>query len=255
MIELEAGPAWVAVEPTEGGRIGQISLDGRPLLKDDRSGGPMIWGCYPMAPWAGRVREGRFRFDDRAQQLPRNLEPHAIHGTVFTADWLVEDAGRDYCDLSTPLTWLYGGRAHQHVQLTDDALTLVLTVAATAAPMPAVLGWHPCFRKPLRADLEFEAMYPRDDAHIATPGLTAPAPHPWDDCFVRPTGSLELHYPGVTLTLTSDCDHWVVYDEPDDITCVEPQSGPPDAFTIGGAARLEPGDLLQRYFTIAWRRA
>ena len=41
-------------------------------------------------------------------------------------------------------------------------------------------------------------------------------------------------------------------DMPDDITCVEPQSGPPDAFNIGGATRLEPGDLLQRHMSIRW---
>jgi aldose 1-epimerase len=46
----------------------------------------------------------------------------------------------------------------------------------------------------------------------------------------------------------------VVYDEPADITCVEPQSGPPDAFTIGGSTRLEPGELLQRRFSLRWGR-
>ena len=90
MIEMEAGDAFVTVAPTDGGRIAQIQVGELALLKDDRSGGPMTWGSYPMAPWAGRVRHGRFEFDGRTHQLPRNLEPHAIHGTVFTAgctDW------------------------------------------------------------------------------------------------------------------------------------------------------------------------
>jgi aldose 1-epimerase len=120
--------------------------------------------------------------------------------------------------------------------------------------MPAVLGWHPCFRKPLQADLEFASMYARDHEYIAVPDLVAPKPRPWDDCFIDPIEPLRLHYPGLTLTLFSDCDHWVVYDEPDDVTCVEPQSGPPDAFTIGGAERLEPGELLQRRFSLRWGR-
>jgi aldose 1-epimerase len=254
MIEMEAGDAFVTVAPTDGGRIAQIQVGELALLKDDRSGGPMTWGSYPMAPWAGRVRHGRFEFDGRTHQLPRNLEPHAIHGTVFTADWEVVDAGRDYCELRTPLTWAFGGTAHQHLALDEHGLTCILSVYAVQQAMPAVIGWHPCFRKPLMADLEFEAMHVRDHEYIATAELVAPKPHPWDDCFVRPVTPLRLHHPGLTLTIDSDCGTWVVYDEPDDITCVEPQSAPPDAFTIGGAVRLEPGELLQRRMTLRWGR-
>ena len=46
---------------------------------------PMSWGCYPMVPWAGRVRRGRFVFADGTYQLPINMAPHAIHGTGFRA--------------------------------------------------------------------------------------------------------------------------------------------------------------------------
>jgi aldose 1-epimerase len=251
MIELEAGTAAVTVEPAEGGRIAQIEVNGRRLLRDDRSNS-MLWGSYPMAPWAGRVRHGTFRFGDLEHHLPLNLPPHAIHGTANTAEWIVDDAGPDYCDLHTPLTWHFGGIAQQHLQLDEGGLLCVLTVAATAAPMPAVIGWHPCFVKPLRAELEFESMYVRDDDSMAVAELVPPKEHPWDDCFVHPTAPLRLHYPDLRLTLDSDCDHWVVYDEPFDVTCVEPQSGPPDAFSIGGAAHLEPGDLLQRHFSIRW---
>jgi aldose 1-epimerase len=251
MIELEAGSAVVTVDPAEGGRIAQITVGGQPLLEDDRSN-QMLWGCYPMAPWAGRIRHGTFRFDDQQHRLPLNLPPHAIHGTTLDREWIVDDAGHDYCDLHTPLTWHFGGVAQQHVQLDEGGLLCVLTVAATAMSMPAVLGWHPCFRKPLQADLQFDAMYVRDDDYIALPERIDPKPHPWDDCFVRPSSPLRLHYPGLRVTLTSDCDHWVVYDEPADVTCVEPQSGPPDAFSIGGATRLDTGDLLQRYFSIRW---
>ena len=254
MIELEAGDAFVTVAPIEGGRVAQIQVGELALLKDDRSGGPMTWGSYPMAPWAGRVRHGRFEFDGRTHQLPRNLEPHAIHGTVFTADWEVVDAGRDYCELRTPLSWAFGGTAHQHLALDEHGLTCILSVYAVQQPMPAVIGWHPCFRKPLEATLDFEAMLVRDHEYIATAELVPPKPHPWDDCFVRPLAPVRLHQPGLTLTIDSDCDHWVVYDEPADVTCVEPQSGPPDAFTIGGAVRLEPGELLQRRMTLHWGR-
>ena len=40
--------------------------------------GPIRWGAYPMAPWAGRIRDGRFTFRGRDVRLPLNLPPHAI---------------------------------------------------------------------------------------------------------------------------------------------------------------------------------
>ena len=254
MIEMEAADVRVHLSPADGGRVRQINVGGLDLLHEEPVGGPLTWGSYPMAPWAGRVRDGRFAFDGVDVQLPLNHPPHAIHGTAFTSPWAVVDAGRDYCELECELEWQFGGRAHQHLLLSPDGLTCVLAVMATAAPMPAVIGWHPCFRSPDRADLEFGRMYERDEHHMAIARLVAPKPHPWDDCFVQRSAPIRLHHPRLTVTVDSDCDHWVVYDEQPGLLCVEPQSGPPDGFNIGGATRLEPGELLQRTMTIGWVR-
>jgi aldose 1-epimerase len=254
MIELETADVRVHLAVEHGGRIAQITVGGTDLLHTDPRDGSLTWGSYPMAPWAGRVRNGRFEFDGRLEQLPVNLPPHAIHGTVSTKAWTVVDAGRDYCELETDLDWQFGGRAHQHLHLAPEGLTCVLGVLATTATMPAVVGWHPCFRKPAGDELHFRQMLHRDEHHMATAELRQPAPRPWDDCFVEPLGPLRLHHPALTVTVDSDCSHWVLYDEPAHLLCVEPQSGPPDAFNIGGAVRLEPGELLQRTMTIGWRR-
>ena len=252
MIELAAGDARLTVHPEDGGRLGRLVVAGTSLLQHHPSRGQMGWGSFPMTPWAGRVRDGRFRFDGANYRLPINLPPHAIHGTTFIAEWEVLDAGRDHCELQVALDWPFGGTAHQHIHLHERGLNCLLTVYANALPMPAVVGWHPCFVKPISADLEFTQMYRRDLDHMAVPVLIDPVPHPWDDCFTGPLAPLRLHYPGMTLTVSSDCDHWVVFDELADALCVEPQSGPPDAFNIGGAARLEPGDLLQRRMSFQW---
>lgn len=259
VIELEAGrgrsAAWLAVHPTAGGRVGALEVGRTRVLRDDPSVGAMMWGIYPMVPWAGRVRHGEFTFDGVTRRLPLNLPPHAIHGTVFEAEWEVVDAGRDYCEMRCPLMWEFGGSAHQHIQLHDGGATLVLTAAAGGEAMPAVVGWHPCFVKPVAADLRFARMHRRDEEGVALAEMVAPAEHPWDDCFQRPLAPLRLHYDGLVVTVGSDCTHWVVYDEPADTTCVEPQSGPPDAFNIGGATRLEPGAILQRTMTLTWARS
>lgn len=259
VIELEAGDAQVEVLPHAGGRVGRLRVGDLDLLRSDPAPTTLLWGCYPMVPWAGRVRHGEFSFDDATYRLPLDAPPHAIHGTGHLAAWEVVDAGRDHCELRCTLDWPFGGTAHQHVVLRPDGLTLLLSVLA-AERMPAVVGWHPCFHPPQSADLRFGRMYRRDGEGIAVADLVPPPPHPWDDCFVEPLGPPTLTFarPGgrpderLVVVLDSDCDHWVVFDELPDAVCVEPQSAPPDAFNLGTAHVLEPGDLLQRRFDLRW---
>ena len=116
--------------------------------------------------------------------------------------------------------------------------------------MPVALGWHPWFRKPERMEFSPSAHYPRDDEGMATLPPAPPPTGPWDDCFVN-TSPVILHLEGRRVRLTSDCRHWVVYDEPAHATCVEPQSGPPDAFNLEPLV-LAPGETLQRWFLMEW---
>jgi aldose 1-epimerase len=258
MIVLEAGDVVATVSPSDGGRIAQITVGGTDLLIDAADGDALRWGSYPMVPWAGRLRDGRFTFDGTSYAVPANLGPHAIHGTAFTAPWEVLDVGVDHVELGCPLTWALGGTAHQHLQLGPDGLVCVLSAMAGGQAMPATLGWHPWFVKPVHDRLSFDSMYLRDDDYVPTGLLVTPPERPWDDCFVGAHHPLQLDVPGnggsVRVTVSSDCDHWVVYDQPEHATCVEPQSGPPDAFNIGGATRLEPGEMLQRTMTLRWMR-
>ena len=116
--------------------------------------------------------------------------------------------------------------------------------------MPAVIGWHPWFLKPDRVEFHPTAIYPRDAEGIACMPVVEPTPGPWDDCFLN-TGDVVVHRRGQRLRLSSDLDHWVVYDETDRATCIEPQSGPPDAFTLAPRV-LQPGQALDAWFRIDW---
>lgn len=242
----------VTVDEQRGGRVAQIDVGGVPLLVDDPDHGPLGWGCYPMVPWAGRIGGARLEFDGREHRLEPNLAPHAIHGTGFRQRWTVDEQGRAHLHLHCRLDWPLGGVAQQHLLLTGDALTMWLAVQATDSAMPATIGWHPWFRKPQRAEFSFARMYERGPGHLPTGRLVDPTPPPWDDCFVHPLAPPRLHLAGLAVTVDSDCDHWVVYDEPAHATCVEPQSGPPDAARLGLATNLAPGDVLQRRMTIRW---
>lgn len=261
MIELRSGSAQCTISPDDGGRLASLRIGDQQILIERPPASepdPMSWGAYPMAPWAGRVRRGQFAFEGHEYTLPINLAPHSIHGTVFTRAWHVdlveEQLGHHVtaslsCDLG-PL-WPLGGFASQTITLAPDRLECVLAVTAGDRRMPAHIGWHPWFVKPVAAELDFARMYLRDPEGIATGTLVVSPAGPWDDCFIEPRAPIALRYDTCTLTVTSDCICWVIYDQPAHATCVEPQSGPPDAFNHTPDV-LEPGQTLQRMMALSW---
>src|SRR4249920_3708128 len=85
LIRLRCGSLAVDVASAAGGRIAQIVRDEVAWLVGYSEGNAAMiaWGCYPMLPWAGRIRRGQFEFEGRAWQLPLNFGEHAIHGVGF----------------------------------------------------------------------------------------------------------------------------------------------------------------------------
>jgi len=253
---LRAGELEVALAPEAGGRIARIRHEGVEWLVDERESGAatIAWGCYPMVPWAGRIRHGRFNFNGRAYALPPNFGEHAIHGVGFALPWQIDSIAADSATLSLQLPkddyWPFGGTATQVIQLTPNSLELRLAVQAGTQPMPAVIGWHPWFRKPDALLFAPDAMYPRDEEGIARLPLASASPGPWDDCFINQK-DITLVYSGQRLTLRANTEHWVVYDAAPHATCVEPQTGPPDAFTLAPKT-LEPDQQLELRFELSW---
>jgi aldose 1-epimerase len=256
---LEAGAARVEIDAAAGGRIAAFRLDGLDLLVTGGSTA-LDWGCYPMAPWVGRIRHGEFRWEGGTYRVPVNFGAHAIHGTTFDVAWSEDGPGR----LSVPLgsRWPWPGRARQEIVLTLRELSLRLEVRADSTPMPVVVGWHPWWSRrlargaALTVELPGDAvMYRRDADGIPSADLVPAPPGPWDDCFTSRSGLPILRWPGaVELRVDTACDHWVVYDEPADALCVEPVTGPPDAFNLGlGVAVVSPGRPLVATARYRWR--
>jgi len=256
---LTAGDAEVTVQPGNGCRVSSLRIGGTELLRQGEK-----YGCFPMVPWCGRVRDGSFRDGGRVYQMPLNSPPHAIHGFARDAEWTTARASADEAvftyDLAEP--WPWSGRVTQIVRLAEDSLTLTLGIETYGDSFPAQAGWHPWFNRTVggsedgvRVDFAPAWQEERGDDHLPTGKRVDKQSGPWDDCFGMPDGvDVTLAWPDQLELRIASREQWVVvYDEQVAAVCVEPQTGPPDG--LNTLPRLvTPVDPLEAATTWTWRR-
>ncbi|MDA3039953.1 MAG: hypothetical protein O3C27_10585 [Actinomycetota bacterium] len=249
-----------SVDLARGGRLASLKIHDTEILAPSPSADNYLhWGCYRISPWAGRVRSGAFAFDGRQIQLEVDLPPHAIHGLGYRTPWNAAGSGRLFCDLAD--RWAFGGRLDQRLVLTDSSLEMTLSVTATAGRMPAMLGWHPCFRRTLSEDgpevvLDFEpgGTWERDVADIPTGRVVDVPDRLWEDCFLGVARAPVLTWPGqLAVRIESDAENWVVFDELPGLFCVEPLTDAPDVFNREPRV-LELGDVMTLTMRLSWEQ-
>jgi aldose 1-epimerase len=262
-LESPNGRVHIAVDDTCGARLASIRVEGVDLLVSDGNDA-LAWGCYPMVPYAGRVRNAVVDIRGIGHPLPAIAPPHAIHGTVFASPWTILDHTDSRTVLLTELDlpWPVEGTVRHEVSLTDDSVTMRLEVTAHD-DMPCQVGWHPWFVKPDAYTVPFTTLWPRgNDGITTTVGIDhdpdRPAFGTYDDCFSQPLQSPTLTYErrgigssDLAITLDSDCSHWVVFDELEHAVCLEPQSGAPNQVN-DAPVWLGFGESLTREFRIGW---
>ncbi len=253
-VTQSAGEARLEIVPDAGCRLRSLEIGGHELLVISAPN-PIDWGCYPMAPYAGRVREGFFTFRGRGYRLPRTLGGHAIHGSVYRRPWEAESDSAFVTGLGSD--WPFSGWARQEIRLSPGSVGLRLEVHAESGAMPASCGWHPWFRRVVAgagAVLDFHPgfMYERDGAAITTRRRRPPTEGPWDDCFGEMVRAPAITWPGVLrLEIESTCPFWVVFTERSHALCVEPSTAPPDDLNHDPFV-VEPGRPLVAECTIRW---
>jgi aldose 1-epimerase len=235
-VVLALGSSQVVIDARDGGRLSSLRVDSLELLADVGAD-PIRRGCFVMAPYAGRLRDGMLRWQGHRTALPLSLTPHAGHGLVYDRPWRVLGSTGTRATLQCQLDerWPFGGTVRQDLALHEGHLDMQVTLEALDAPFPAVIGWHPWFHRrlgrgdPAQISIRADAMLARDAAGVATDRHVSVPDPPWDDCFVDPAWPVTISWPGaLRLAVEADTRYVVVYDENPDAVCVEPQTGPPD---------------------------
>ena len=179
LIRLEAGRARLEIWPERGGSITRYWWQGESgaldwLRPNSRlSADPLAMGCFPLVPFSGRIREGRFDVAGRRIALPLNFLPerHAIHGHGWQAPWTLVQRSAHAATIEyrhRPDAWPMAYLARQTFTLGEAALELEIEVTNLAdVAMPAGLGFHPYFpRTPgARVSAKVAAMWESDQAH------------------------------------------------------------------------------------------
>ena len=244
---LTVGDVELTIDLAAGARairwtVGDLSLLGH------HGDAPVNHGMYPMAPWAGRLRDNSLDFGGQRYAFPATHDAWALHGTLLdrAPDVVehVQDAGvaRLVAHFTDGLGWPWPMAVDVEWELRERALTTAITVTALETAFPVVVGWHPWFRRDLGSGRPLEWTMPatlqaeRGPDHLPT-GRLLPArlsAGPFDDAFMVPGGRALVRWPGaLALDISSDAGWYVVFDELAATACIEPQSGPPDGINDG----------------------
>jgi aldose 1-epimerase len=168
IITIAAGDSRCAIFPALGGAIVSWDVAGQNMLRRASAGGiagrqPLEMSTFPLVPYSNRIGQARFSWQDRDITLAQNFlpEPHAIHGTGWTAPWQVTQQGDDFTLLQyehyADDHWPWHFVATQMIKVTPDTLRLELSATNLEdMPVPLAIGHHPYFDQ-AGAKLDFEA--------------------------------------------------------------------------------------------------
>ena len=281
-MKLAAG-AWEAtLRPDVGGALAGLRLGGEDVLRamPAAATNPLEASCFPLVPYANRIRDGRFAFGGRTVQLPLNFLPqrHSLHGIGWQRPWRVvahDDAEAVLVDEYDGMdAWPWAWRAEQRFALDQAGLSIALSLTNRSdQAMPAGLGLHPYFRRRPETRVRFVAkgVLEVDDEFMPT-GEIAPAgrfgawsegaPVPAelvDNCHVGWNGRVEIADDRGRITMTATgAPHLHVYAPPGRAElCFEPVSHTPDAINraLAEIVVLAPGATAQLRMQIEAVRA
>lgn len=156
----------VVLLPELGGRIHRLRAFGADLLRTPpdpahHADDPFFWGAYVMAPWCNRAQTGPVAVAGRTVDLQANFaDGSAIHGQVYARPWHVRADGSLHVMGGDGDGWPWPYEVVARVTVEGPVLTCEYRlVNLSDGPMPAGIGLHPWFRRPVALRIPAEAVY------------------------------------------------------------------------------------------------
>ena len=192
LLTLVSGSLELQLVPPLGGSIARLdycTAEGEriPCLRgvEGKATNPLDCACFPLVPFANRVRGGRFVLRGREVVLQPNLQgdPSPLHGQGWLAPWEVASASAADAELvfrHKPDEWPWAYEARQHFALNPEGLSVRLSCANQAGePMPCGLGLHPYFpcTEESRIDAEVGCAWTIDEQVLPTEKVLAEGRH------------------------------------------------------------------------------
>lgn len=272
VFELTLGNERLVVSPI-GARLESWSIDGRELLADGDFAGKVL------APWPGRLRDGRYRFDGAEHRTPTTERErrNALHGLTTDRRWReIRSSPRNLTlayDLRPEHGYPFSLALEAEYELAAGSVAATLragNVGSTPAPFGA--GLHPYLKGDL-LELPARVVLPLDD-RLLPAGDPVPvagteldfrrpraiAAQRIDRCF----GALDRDSDGIArVALSGDAGRVEVWMDAsfrfvqiyttDAGVAIEPMTCAPDAFNSGdGLVVLEPGESSTGRCGLAW---
>lgn len=237
IIEITSERHKLIIDSAAGGRATHWLYEDLQLL-GEKGDNPIIGGWYLMAPWAGRIRNNEITYQNKSYPQAINFQNWAIHGTAAFSEGKVQNQSETSVEIvhETNDQWPVKMTITQRWTINKDQVKSYAKISCEKGEFPAEIGWHPWFRRQLnkgksaKFGIEAISQYVKDESSITlneTKNIGVP---PFDDAFDVPTGKGFIEWPEVLrIDFSSELNTFVIYDVPEDVFCIEPQTGPPNA--------------------------
>lgn len=211
-----------------------------------------VGGCFPLIPYANRIKNARFSFNNREFDIDgQKCEPtHALHGDGWTSLWQVISHQKSSITLSyhshfSPFHY----QATQVIELVNNAVCITLNIIHLGENrMPYGMGFHPWFIKKSNTTLyaPAEHMYEEDEEHFSTKFVSVPANRDFsktsstlpygfvNNLFIgwvqdqQKQSLAKIHYPSsnrvIRIEASNIFDRYMYYQDGSDFFCFEPVS-------------------------------
>ena len=237
------GHNFVAFDFAQGARLTRWKYGEHDLIGTFGSD-PVEHGFYIMAPWAGRLSNNSLTWAGQTKEFPCNYGEFALHGFALDTppDSVIIEQSAELISVVTThqiRKWVHPIviEASWHIHA-ESLITTLRATTSSSEPVPVLMGWHPWFRNHLGDGQTLSVDF--DDAEIAVREASLPTGQlervtvsdgPFDDAFKIPSKTVKLRWGNdLALRVASSHEWFVVFNELEGFTCVEPQTGPPNVF-------------------------